>query len=350
MEEKDLLTLFIETLTKIRRSLNSVLSSQGDVVDGSISTFPSKISTIFASFENTFEKIGYHYNEQELYIPPFIYGGLDYAKELLGDKDELVLGDGKTLENDTKVIFLPKTRIEGTTAANMFKGCKNLLIVANMDVSLDVTSLESMFEGCQQLRDADGMKLKEGHKATTANRMFYGCNNIINIPDYVVQESCTNADSIFYGCASLGNNGKEVVRTATWNTEGLTELYLGGGNDLGLYLHLDTTTWDLTGCTIKNSYNTWTKIVSLVGNATPEEVDGMSLTAMKNFSGSINLNNLLASGLNQASLMALINGAATLVEGESRTWEFYNSAQIEKLGTYKDKYIEILTNKGWTIS
>lgn len=359
--EKDFLTTFIETLTKIRRSLNRVLSSQGDVADGSIADFPSKISTIFDSFEKTCEKIGYKYNENDVYIPEFITKGLSYAESLIeGSTDpegRLVLGYGEnavkeSMKGDLDLIFLPKTTIVGNTAKDMFSGCINLLSTSEISVPKDVTSLEAMFKNCQQLRYVDGLILEEDHEATTVADMFYGCTYIVNIPNYIVQSSCTTLDNIFTQCKSLGNKGAEIVNTATWNTTGLKSFYLGSGLAGGMNLKIDTRGWDFTKATITNAYNVWQAFESFVGDATPDEVhaDGVrdkQITAFNNFHEDLDLKNMLASNLNQASLMAFINGAAELPEGETKTFKFYNESQQNKLGDYKEWYLNELTRKGW---
>ena len=351
---------FVMTLTDIRTTLNNILLTQGDKAEGSISEFPSYIDSIFSTLDVTFKKIGYTEGNGDVYIPSFIDDGINHAKELIyGDEEkgiEPVIPNGEitddnymVLANDTNIRFLPKLEITGTTAKGLLQGCSNLMCIADINVSDSVESCESMFQGCKRIERIDGLHMSEKNNVASVKNMFYGCSSLINIPNNIVRGRCEYMDGIFHLCTSLGRSGEEIVNTLDWDTKSLKSFNLGA--QYATRLKIDTRNWDFGGCTIQHDYAKWQYILSLVGDATPEEVDTNVITALKGFEGSIDMsmsgNNLGAVVLNQASLMALINGAANLNDTEeARTWRFFN---VERLGDYKETYLNKLAEKGWTI-
>ena len=109
---------------------------------------------------------------------------------------------------------------EGLTSLyRWFYYCPNLTTVNNLSAlkTLNVTSMESMFQGCSSLTELDLTGFNTSNTTTMAS-MFQGCSSLseLNLSSFVVSK-VENTSSMFSGCTNLEN----IYATADWSASAI---------------------------------------------------------------------------------------------------------------------------------
>ena len=200
-----------------------------------------------------------------------------------------------------------------TSMESMFNGCANLLL---LDLSTwntsNVSNMTSMFSGCTALKKIKGIENLNVSKNTTMKQMFYGCSGLTSLDLSSWDTSnVTDMDNAFASCSSLVSIS--AIKADKLSISSYTSIF-GSSNN--------TTLVDFGGfINLKSSWN-----------------------------GSYAVEKLTA--LSHQSLINILNGLYDFTgNGEVPT-----SAQGKiKLGTthlakLSDDEKAIATNKGWVLS
>ena len=174
-----------------------------------------------------------------------------------------------------------------------------------------ITNVYGCFRDCNKLITIDLSKWTLP-KPTSFHNMFEKCSKLVNADVSNFDSSnVTDTEGMFNGCCVLEA--------------------------------LDLTKWDLSSV-IKTQYmfNSCTKLATIIGGRTIDDVINNNISCLKNLKVNINLELML----DRASLRAVINGLADLTGSDAQTLTL-GETLIAKL-TEED--IAIATAKNWTIA
>ena len=211
-----------------------------------------------------------------------------------------------------------------TNMYNMFYGCSNLLSIPQLDTS-NVTNMYNMFYGCSNLLSIPQL---DTSKVTDMSYMFYDCNKLTTIPQ-LNTSNVTNLNSIFQDCGNL----LSIPQLDTSNVTNISYMFQGC-----IYLR----SIPLLDCSkVKSAYDILNP--SYYG-------DQVHLTYMGGFKNlKVNLDIQKAPNLTVQSLMNVINNLYDFrANGESTTKTLtLGTTNLNKL---TDEQKAVATNKGWNLT
>lgn len=206
-----------------------------------------------------------------------------------------------------------------------------------IDTSL-MTSLNAIFMNDSKLKYID-VSSWDVSKVNNLGQLFRSCTNLKTIKgiENWNTSKVTNMQQVFAVCSSLSE-----LNIASWNVSRVTTMWHMFQN-LNL-TSLDLSKWNVPNLTdVSEMFRYNTKLKSLIGNRTIEEVLENNIVCLNGLKVSLKLNETL---LDRASLRAIINGLADLTDTTTQTLTL--GATLRAKLTEED--IEIATNKNWTIA
>ena len=209
-----------------------------------------------------------------------------------------------------------------TNMVFMFSNCNNLtsLDISNFDTS-KVTNMGYMFNGCNKLTTLDLSNFDTG-EVTNMEYMFNGCSSLTSLDLSNFDTSkVTNMGNMFsycYGLTTLNANG--------WSTSNVSNM-LDMFYNCQKITSLDLSSWDISSVT--EMFHMFTNCNNLI-----------SLNSMQNIPLSLSLN---STKLDQTSLVDVINNLKTVTTTKTLT---LGTTLLAKL---TEEQIAVAVNKGWTV-
>lgn len=125
--------------------------------------------------------------------------------------ESLVAGDGySTYLHQMIVRFPDNVTLPGTSAKNLFRGCKNLLEIPILDTST-ITNMDFICSGCVLVKEIPEMNVDN---VTTASSGFDHCESVEKMPSFNFQ-NVINGGYLFARCYKLKTIGKVNLPKAT---------------------------------------------------------------------------------------------------------------------------------------
>ena len=211
-----------------------------------------------------------------------------------------------------------------TSARNMFYGCSNLISIPQLNTS-NVTDMYNMFYGCSNLLSIPQL---DTSKARDMSYMFYNCTKLTTIPQ-LDTSNVTTLNSMFYGCSNL----LSIPQLNTSNVTNISYMFQGC-----VYLR----SIPLLDCS---------KVTRAYDILNPSYYgDQVHLTYMGGFKNlKVDLDIRKAPNLTIQSLMNVINNLYDFrANGESTTRTLQlGTTNLNKL---TDEQKAVATNKGWSLT
>lgn len=248
-----------------------------------------------------------------------------------------------TIPNDIEVFDGRGFNFVGTSMKNMFYNKTQLREVKHFGAinSINVTTMEGMFNGCSSLQNVD-LSDFDMSNVTIMSNAFTGCASLQNIDINGLDTSnVTDMTAMFRNCNALLRINMQGLDTSNVISA-----------DYFLFQSRNIVWGDFRGTDVTklNNYKFITDGSpyfvrnTVVGDATYEEVIATDTYVCRNINSSQNINYMTS--LNQASLRALINGLADRT-GQSSLTLTLGSTLRNKLSADD---IAVATAKNWTIA
>lgn len=164
--------------------------------------------------------------------------------------ESLVAGDGQSTYLHQMIVRFPdNVTLSGTSAKNLFRGCKNLLEIPILDTST-ITNMDFMCSSCALVKEIPEMNVDN---VTTISNGFSSCESVEKMPSFNFQ-NVIDGRYLFARCYKLKTIGKVNLPKAT-NLE-------------CLFLDCRTLTElpDLTTGAVTNAYGMFYKCAGLAGD------------------------------------------------------------------------------------
>ena len=141
-----------------------------------------------------------------------------YLKE--GDKVKIFGEDfSKNNRNKYKIIYKNKKCKSKTFIENKEK-TKNIEI--KLQIFEDISNLDSMFEGCINLKDSKEISKLRTQKVKSMKKLFFQCSSLEFLPilSNFDLTNVTNIKGMFYGCSNITS----IPDISNWNTSKIKDM------------------------------------------------------------------------------------------------------------------------------
>ena len=229
-------------------------------------------------------------------------------------------------ETENNGIYTVEITSETDFSSCGFNGKTQLLTVEYLKVTSKVTSMDNMFNSCNNLTSLDVSNF-DTNKVTNMSGMFYGCNNLTSITfgSNFDTNKVTNMSYMFNGCSNLTS-----LDLSSFNTSEVT--YMNNTfNGCSNLTSLDLSNWNTSKVTnmgwMFQGCNNLTSI-TFGSNFNTSEVTSMSYM----FSGCSNLTSLDLSSFNTSEVTYMnytFNGCSNLTSLDLSNW---NNSKVTNMG------------------
>lgn len=247
-----------------------------------------------------------------------------------------------------------------TNCAYMFGNCAYIQEIINFGDFGSCTSAERMFYGCNNLSNLDLSNVNFA-KVENASNMFYNCRNLTKID--VTLPTLENTTYMFYSCSTLTDvNLKGILGSGT-----VTNM------SFMFYQCSDITELDFAECntsnvqTVSSSFARMSELISLLNL----DLSGVTSTSYLNFFGSYTANNVKNITFKQGATFGKTTQSAEIILNLTRATAFDTDGyvnMINSLGTNEtgcirtiklytelynaltDEHKALATDKGYNLS